>query len=101
MKINSVTLNDFRNISDMILLPHDEVNVIFGQNAQGKTNILEAIWLFTGCKSFRSSKDSELVQFDSENSKISMSFTTELRENNASIFIDKKRTSISTPATSL
>ena len=55
MKINSVSLKDFRNISEMTLVANDEVNVIFGQNAQGKTNILEALWLFTGCKSFRGS----------------------------------------------
>ena len=92
MFINEIKIENFRNIDFMGIFPHNEINVIYGQNGQGKTNLLEAIWLFTGCKSFRNSKDSELVQFHSENSKISMSFTTELRENNASIFIDKKRT---------
>ena len=92
MKINSVTLNDFRNISDMILLPHDEVNVIFGQNAQGKTNILEALWLFTGCKSFRGSKDSEFIKFNSDFSKISLEYTDKIREKKAEIlFSDKKK----------
>ena len=91
MKINSVTLNDFRNISDMILLPHDEVNVIFGQNAQGKTNILEAIWLFTGCKSFRGSKDSEFIKFNSEFSKISLDFTDKVRNKKAEIIISDKK----------
>ena len=78
MKINSVTLNDFRNISEMLLISDDEVNVIYGQNAQGKTNILEAIWLFTGCKSFRGSKDSEFIKFNSEFSKISLVFVQEM-----------------------
>ncbi len=92
MYINEIKIENFRNIDFMGIFPHKEINVIYGQNGQGKTNILEAIWLFTGCKSFRTSKDSELVQFESENSKISMSFQTEFRENNAAIFIDKKRT---------
>ena len=61
MKINSVKLNNFRNISSMELHATDGVNVIYGENAQGKTNILEAIWLFTGCKSFRGSKDAEFI----------------------------------------
>lgn len=92
MHINEIKIENFRNIDFMGIFPHKEINVIYGQNGQGKTNLLEAIWLFTGCKSFRGSKDNELVQFNEENSHISLSFETELRENNASIFIDKKRT---------
>ena len=91
MHVNEIKIENFRNIDFMGIFPHKEINVIYGQNGQGKTNLLEAIWLFTGCKSFRNSKDSELIQFDNENSKISMSFETALRENNASIFIEKKR----------
>lgn len=92
MKINSVTLKDFRNISEMQLTANDEVNVIYGQNAQGKTNILEALWLFTGCKSFRGSKDSEFIKFNSDFSKISLEFTDKIREKKAEIiFSDKKK----------
>ena len=92
MKINSVSLKDFRNISEMTLVANDEVNVIYGQNAQGKTNILEALWLFTGCKSFRGSKDSEFIKFNSEFSKISLEYTDKIREKKAEIlFSDKKK----------
>ena len=91
MHVNEVKIENFRNIDFMGIFPHKEINVIYGQNGQGKTNLLEAIWLFTGCKSFRNSKDSELVQFERENSRISLSYETTLRENNAAIFIDKKR----------
>ena len=88
MKINSVTLKDFRNISEMQLTANDEVNVIYGQNAQGKTNILEALWLFTGCKSFRGSKDSEFIKFNSDFSKISLEFTDKIREKKAEIIYE-------------
>ncbi|MBR2876825.1 MAG: DNA replication/repair protein RecF [Clostridia bacterium] len=91
MIINSVNLNNFRNVSDMILLPDSEVNVIYGQNAQGKTNILEAIWLFTGCKSFRGSKDSEFIKFNNEFSKISLNFEDKIREKKAEIIISDKK----------
>lgn len=91
MHINEIKIENYRNIEFMGLFPEKGINIIYGQNGQGKTNILEAIWLFTGCKSFRTSKDTELVKFQCENSKISMSFETEQRENYASIFIDKKR----------
>ena len=94
MHINEIKIEDFRNIDFIGIFPHKEINVIYGQNGQGKTNLLEAIWLFTGCKSFRNSKDSELIQFNEQNAKISMSFTTESRENNAEIFIDKKRNAV-------
>ena len=39
------------------------MNVIYGRNAQGKTNLLEAVWLFTGGRSFRGARDGELVAF--------------------------------------
>ena len=92
MYIKSIKIENFRNIDFMEIFPHNEINVIYGQNGQGKTNLLEAIWLFTGCKSFRNSKDSELVQFDEDNSRISIEYDTEIRENKASICIEKKRT---------
>ncbi len=91
MKINSVTLNDFRNISNTIFIPDEEVNVFYGENAQGKTNILEAIWLFTGCKSFRNCKDSEFIKFGSNFSKISLSFEDKIREKNSDIIINEKK----------
>ena len=64
MYIKNIKIENFRNIEFMEIKPHNEINVIYGQNGQGKTNLLEAIWLFTGCKSFRNAKDSELVQFN-------------------------------------
>lgn len=92
MYIKKIKVENFRNIEFMEIEPHNEINVIYGQNGQGKTNLLEAIWLFTGCKSFKNAKDSELVQFNEENSRISIDFQTEIRENKASVCIEKKRT---------
>ncbi len=43
-------------------LPGRELTVLCGNNGQGKTNLLEAIWLLTGGKSFRGGKDAELVR---------------------------------------
>lgn len=91
MFINEIKIENFRNIGFMGLFPDKGINVIYGENGQGKTNILEGIWLFTGCKSFRTSKDTELVNFKSENAKISIEYETNLRKNTASVFIDKKR----------
>ena len=70
MKVNSLNIQNYRNIENIELFPCDGVNIIYGENAQGKTNLLEAIWLFTGCRSFRGSKEKELIKFDSDFSKI-------------------------------
>ena len=61
MRIDRLTLTGFRNIGEMELSPCPGVNVIYGDNAQGKTNLMEAIYLFTGAKSFRGAKDREMV----------------------------------------
>ena len=64
MKIVNVNLNNFRNLKQVSLEPGKNINIIYGNNAQGKTNILEAIWLFSGFRSFRNSRDNEIISFD-------------------------------------
>ena len=63
MIIKSIELIDFRNIENEKIEFKEGVNVIYGDNAQGKTNILEGIYLFARGKSFRASKDKELIKF--------------------------------------
>lgn len=94
MKINSVKLNNFRNISSMELHATDGVNVIYGENAQGKTNILEAIWLFTGCKSFRGSKDTEFIKFNEDIAKINLDFFDNVRNKKSEIIIGNKKKNV-------
>lgn len=94
MKINSVKLNNFRNISSMELHATDGVNVIYGENAQGKTNILEAIWLFTGCKSFRGSKDTEFIKFNEDIAKINIDFSDNVRNKKSEIIIGNKKKNV-------
>ena len=91
MKISSVELNNFRNISSLSLTADDGVNVIYGENAQGKTNILEGIWLFTGCKSFRGAKDSELIKFNEPFAGLKLNFTDATREKSAEIKISPQK----------
>ena len=91
MKITELSLRNYRNIEDISLSPCEGVNIIYGENAQGKTNMLEAIFLFTGLKSFRSSKDSELVMFGKSFSTIKAGFDTASRSNNAEIKITDRR----------
>ncbi len=94
MTVNSVKIKNFRNIADLSFAADKGVNVIYGENAQGKTNILESIWLFTGCKSFRGAKDNELIKFGEDFAKINLEFSDNIREKKSEIIIaDKKKTS--------
>ncbi len=94
MKVNSIKLNNFRNISSIELEACDGVNVIYGESAQGKTNILEAMWLFTGCKSFRGAKDAELIKFNEDFAKINLSFSDNVREKETQIIIGNKKKNV-------
>lgn len=69
MRVECLRLTDYRNIESAEIYPSEGINVIYGENAQGKTNILEAVWLLSGCRSFRSARDSELVRFGCECAK--------------------------------
>lgn len=93
MKINALTLANFRNIASAELHPADAVTVICGDNAQGKTNVIEAIWLLTGAKSFRGAKDAEFLRFGADFARISALFWKEEREQSAQLtFAAKKQT---------
>ena len=91
MKVTELELSHFRNIDKMHLHFGDNVNIIYGENAQGKTNILEALWLFTGMKSFRSSKDAEQIQFEHEKATVKVSFSENALEQTASILFEEKK----------
>ena len=68
MIIKSIELSNFRNYESLDLDFDYGTNILYGNNAQGKTNILEAIFLCAYGKSFRAKKDSELIKFNKENS---------------------------------
>ena len=85
MKLKNIQLTNFRNINALCLTAADGVNVICGENAQGKTNLTEAIWMFTGAKSFRGAKDRELIRFGQQSCQTTISFASEQREQTASI----------------
>ena len=70
MKLDHIRLEHFRNYQELDLEFDPGVNLIVGENAQGKTNLLEAISYLGSGKSFRAQKNSELVQFGAEFSKI-------------------------------
>ena len=80
MYIKSLSFSNYRNLSDTEIFPSEGINVIYGDNAQGKTNLLECIWLFTGGRSFRGSKDNELIAFGEKNASAELCFYSKNRE---------------------
>lgn len=82
MIAKKICAENFRNLKKVEFAPVENVNVLYGDNAQGKTNIIESIWLFTGSHSFRTSKDGDFIKFGEKYSKVSLDFDSNRGSNN-------------------
>ncbi|MBQ5969382.1 MAG: DNA replication/repair protein RecF [Clostridia bacterium] len=91
MYVTDLEIKQFRNLKADALSFCDGVNLIYGDNAQGKTNLIEAIWLFTGCRSFRSAKDAECINFDAQKAVLSMDYFGEGRAQSMLLEIENGR----------
>lgn len=80
MFIENIKLKNFRNYEEQKITLNDKINIIYGDNAQGKTNILEAIFLCSMGKSFRAKKDKELIKFGEEKAYIELNYSKEDRK---------------------
>ena len=97
MQINKLKLINFRNYAEQTVSFCEGINVITGKNAQGKTNLLEAVHYLTGGTSFRASTDRELISFGKEDTELSAEFTGSGRNQSIQICFGsgkKKRTSV-------
>ena len=63
MKIKNIRLKNYRNYDNLNISFCDNLNIIIGDNAQGKTNLLEAIYVLAVTKSFLSINDHNLIKF--------------------------------------
>ncbi|MBO4878447.1 MAG: DNA replication/repair protein RecF [Ruminococcus sp.] len=74
MRITYAEIDGFKNLSGISFAPDPKYNIIAGRNAQGKTNILEAMWILSGCRSFRGSKEKDYITIgrDRMSSKIKL-----------------------------
>lgn len=92
MLCKKVELQNFRNAECETVTFDSGINVLHGENAQGKTNLLEAIYYVSLGKSFRGSKDAEIIRFGEEYAAISLDFIAEDREQNVTMrFSDNAR----------
>ena len=72
MIIQSIELNNFRNYENLQISFDEGTNILFGDNAQGKTNILEALYLSGTTKSHRGTKDRDMIQFGHDEAHLEM-----------------------------
>lgn len=72
MIIKSLELKNYRNYESLSLEPSEGTNIFYGDNAQGKTNILEAVYVCATSKSHRGSRDKEMIRFGQEDAHICM-----------------------------
>ncbi len=72
MIVKQIELNNFRNYEILSLPLSEEINILYGDNAQGKTNILEAIYLCSTTKSHKGSKDREMIRLGTDEAHVRM-----------------------------
>ena len=82
MLCKKVELCNFRNAENEIVEFSDGINVLHGENAQGKTNLLEAIYYVSLGKSFRTTHDTEIIRFGEEYASVSLNYESAGREQN-------------------
>lgn len=84
MIIESIELKNYRNYKELHMEFNQGTNILYGDNAQGKTNILEAIYVCCTSKSHKSAKDRDIIRFDQDESHIKL----QIRKNRVPCRID-------------
>lgn len=92
MIVESVELKDFRNYEFLDMNFNEHVNIIYGDNAQGKTNILESIYMCSTSKSHRGSKDREIVRFGEDESHIKLNVLKHCMKYRIDMHLKKNKT---------
>jgi DNA replication and repair protein RecF len=91
MIIKSLELLDYRNYEKLQMNFDDGINILYGDNAQGKTNILESVYVCATTKSHRGSKDRELIRFGKEDAHIRMFIEKNEIEHKIDIHLKKNK----------
>ena len=81
--------NGYKNLKDVSFLADPKMNIFCGENAQGKTNLMEAIWLCSGCRSFRGTKDKDFIAFDGDAAHVKLVFSDRQRNQEISFSVQR------------
>ncbi|MEX1307980.1 MAG: DNA replication and repair protein RecF, partial [Eubacteriales bacterium] len=92
MFIKSLSLKDFRNYNKISLSPQNGLNILYGKNAQGKTNLVEAIYYLSTGKSFRTNRDGQMISFEKDAAYINAGFNTRAGSNTMNAILKKDGT---------
>lgn len=90
MYISEVSLYQFRNYDNINIKFHPKLNILFGKNAQGKTNILEAIYICATARSHRTSREKEVIHWNKEEAHIRLLLYKRNRIDKFDFHLDKK-----------
>lgn len=88
--ITEIDIDGYKNLKEISVKPHKNTNIIIGDNAQGKTNFIEALWILSGCRSFRGSKEKDYIDFNGSLANIKASFQSPHREQKISFIFNKE-----------
>ncbi len=91
MYIEKIKLQNFRNYEEQEINFDKNINIFYGNNAQGKTNILEAIYISAIGKSYRTNKDKELIKENCDFAKVQTEFSKKDRKGKISVNISDKK----------
>lgn len=91
MIVKSLELKDYRNYSNLNMNFSSGINILYGENAQGKTNILEAIYLCGTTKSHRGSKDKEIIKFEHEEAHVRIGLEKNLIPHRLDLHLKKNK----------
>lgn len=91
MYITSFSGLYFRNLENINLFPSKNINIIYGDNAVGKTNIIESIYICSGFKSFRNCIEHDMIMFDKDFFNINIEFKDKERIQKIEILFGKKK----------
>lgn len=91
MRIKSLALKNFRNYAELELEFHPDLNILYGDNAQGKTNILEALYVCGTTKSHKGAKDREMICMGKEEAHIRILLTKDGLDHKIDMHLKKNR----------
>ncbi len=91
MYIKNLSLKNFRNYDTLDISFSPGKNIIYGDNGQGKTNIIEALYFLQSGRSYRSAREREAIKFGEDFARIEADFVRDGRDNNAVFFISDKK----------
>lgn len=89
MIVTYADIDGFKNLSGISFAPDEKYNIIVGSNAQGKTNLLEAMWILSGCRSFRGSKEKDYICIDKSRMSAKIRVKDSVREQKITLEMNK------------